>query len=311
MHMLMYLPATNRPVPVFLALSFAPNQTICNDPGVPLADGWVRDPETKKWVKRASSESSRGKAAEQWQLDKILAHGFGLATIYYEEIEPDFDGGMQYGIRPLFFQPRQTAPEADEWGAIGAWAWGLSRAMDYLATDRDVDAAHVAVFGHSRLGKTALWAGAQDTRFALVISNESGEGGAAISRRDYGERTQDLNSRFPHWFCANFRKYNGHEEQMPFDSHFLLALMAPRPLYVGSAEGDQWSDPRGEFLGAYHASRVYELLGKQGIGTDRMPAVHEPIMHTVGYHIRAGKHDVTAYDWEQYLKFADMQWKAL
>ncbi|HKE21914.1 MAG TPA: hypothetical protein VKB88_05950 [Bryobacteraceae bacterium] len=309
MHMLMYLPAANRPVPVFLALSFAPNQTIYNDPGVPLADGWVRDPETKTWVKRASAESSRGKAVEQWQLDRVLAHGYGLATIYYEEIEPDFDGGIEYGIRPLFFKPGQTAPEPDEWGAIGAWAWGLSRAMDYLATDRDVDAAHVAVFGHSRLGKTALWAGAQDTRFALVISNESGEGGAAISRRDYGERTQDLNTRFPHWFCANFRKYNGHEDQMPFDSHFLLALTAPRPLYVGSAEGDQWSDPRGEFLGAFHASRVYELLGKQGIGTDRMPAVHEPIMRTVGYHIRAGKHDVTAYDWEQYLQFADLQWK--
>lgn len=309
MHLLLYLPAGVKPAPVFLALSFAPNQTICNDPGVPLADSWVRDRDTKKWVKRPSDESSRGKAAEQWQLDKILARGYGLATVYYEEIEPDFDGGMQYGIRPLFFQAGQTGPAADEWGAIGAWAWGLIRAMDYLATDRDVDAAHVAVFGHSRLGKTALWASAQDTRFALAISNESGEGGAAISRRDYGERTEDLNTRFPHWFCANFRKYNGREDQMPFDSHFLLALSAPRPLYVASAEGDQWSDPRGEFLGAYHASRVYELLGKQGIGTDQMPAVHQPIMHTVGYHIRAGKHDVTAYDWEQYLKFADLQWK--
>ena len=310
MHMLLYLPPSGRPAPVFLALSFAPNQTISNDPAVPLSDEWVRDPDTKKWVKRASAESSRGKAAEQWQLDRILSHGYGLATIYYEEIEPDFDGGIEHGVRPLFFRPGQTAPEPDEWAAISAWAWGLSRAMDYLATDRDVDAAHIAVFGHSRLGKTALWAGAQDTRFALVISNESGEGGAAISRRDYGERTQDLNTRFPHWFCANFRKYNGREDQMPFDSHFLLALSAPRPLYVASAEGDQWSDPRGEFLGAYHASRVYELLGKQGIGTDQMPVVHEPIMHTVGYHIRAGKHDVTAYDWEQYLKFADMQWKA-
>ncbi|HXY77293.1 MAG TPA: hypothetical protein VEH47_00650, partial [Candidatus Acidoferrales bacterium] len=295
MHMLLYLPAAKRTAPVFLGLSFSGNQTVSNDPGIPLGEEWVRDPDTKQMVKRTAPESSRGRSAAQWQLDSILAHGYGLATIYYGEIEPDFDGGIRYGVRPLFFKPGQTEPAANDWGAIGAWAWGLSRAMDYLETDPGVDAAHVAVFGHSRLGKTALWAGAQDTRFALVISNESGEGGAAISRRDYGERTEDLNTRFPHWFCLNFRKYNGHEDQMPFDSHFLLGLIAPRALYVASAEGDQWSDPRGEFLGAVGASRVYELLGKPGLGTDQMPELHQPVMHTVAYHIRAGKHDVTAY----------------
>ena len=307
-HMLLYLPANRKAAPVFLGLSFAGNHTIYNDPGVPLSEEWVRDPATKEWVKRLPPESSRGKAAEQWQLDRILQHGYGLATIYYDEIEPDFDGGMKYGIRPAFFKPAQTAAAPDEWGAIGAWAWGLSRAMDYLETDRDVDAKHVAVFGHSRLGKTALWASAQDTRFAMAISNESGEGGAAISRRDYGERTEDLNAHFPHWFCANFREYNHHEEKMPFDSHFLLALSAPRPLYVASALEDRWSDPRGEFLGAFHASRVYELLGKKGIGSDQMPELHHPVGETVRYHIRAGKHSVTDYDWEQYLKFADEQW---
>jgi hypothetical protein len=308
LHMLVYLPAGKQAAPVFLALSFSGNQTICNDPGIPLGEEWVRDPDTKEMVKRTAPETSRGQLTAQWQLDAILRNGYGLAAIYYGDIEPDFDGGMKYGVRPLFFRPGQTEPAPDEWGAIGAWAWGLSRAMDYLETDRDVDSRHIAVFGHSRLGKTALWAGAEDTRFAMVISNESGEGGAAISRRDFGERTKDLNTHFPHWFCLNFRKYNDREDQMPFDSHFLLALTAPRPLYVASAEGDQWSDPRGEFLGAVHASRVYELLGKPGIGTDQMPELHQPIMHTVAYHIRAGKHDVTAYDWEQYLKFADINW---
>jgi len=309
MDLLIYLPpGPRKPSPVFLGLSFAGNPAVSGGPRNGLGEGVGAGPASKAMVKRRASEKSRGAAAEQWQLEKILEHGYGLATIYYGDIEPDFDGGIQYGVRPLFFKPDQTAPAADEWGAIGAWAWGLSRAMDYLAADRGVDARHVAVFGHSRLGKTALWAAAQDTRFAMAISNESGEGGAAISRRDFGERTTDLNTHFPHWFCANFRKYNDREDQMPFDSHMLLALVAPRPLYVASAEGDQWSDPRGEFLGAANASPVYQLLGKQGLGTDQMPALHQPIMHTVAYHVRAGKHDVTAYDWEQYLKFADLQW---
>jgi hypothetical protein len=303
MDLLIYLPSgAKRAVPLFLGLSFAGIHTVANDPGVPLAPRWVRG------VKEASPESSRGSAATQWQVEKILAAGYGLATVDYNDIEPDFVGGMQYGIRPLFFQPGQSEPAADEWGAIAAWAWAASRAMDYLEKDADVDAGRVALFGHSRLGKTALWAGARDTRFSIVIANESGEGGAAISRRDYGERTKDLNTRFPHWFDGNFKKYSGHEDEMPFDSHMLLSLVAPRGLYVASAEGDQWSDPRGEFLGAAYASPVWELFGRKGLGTMQMPGLHQPVGEHVRYHIRAGKHDVTAYDWEQYLKFAAAEW---
>lgn len=309
MNLLLYLPAGKTPAPVFLGLGFDGNHRVFADPGIPLAEEWVADKQTKKGVKRTAAESTRGSAASAWQLEKILAHGYGLATIYYGDIEPDFDGGIGYGIRPRFFKPGQTGPAADEWGAIGAWAWGLSRAMDYLESDRGVNARRVAVIGHSRLGKTALWAGAQDQRFSLVISNDSGEGGAAIARRRFGERTHNLNTVFPYWFCLNFRQYNEHEDDMPFESPMLLALVAPRPLYVASAEEDQWADPRGEFLGAAGASRVYELLGKRGLGTDRMPQVHEPVMGDVAYHIRAGKHAITAYDWEQYLKFADLQWK--
>lgn len=309
MDVLLYLPADARkPVPVFVAVGFSGNQTVAADPGVKLGNEWVMNRETKTYAKQQATEESRGRSAQQWQVDQILAHGYGLATVYCGDIEPDFTGGLPYGIRPLFYKAGQTGPAADDWGAIGAWAWGLSRIMDYLEKDRDVDARRIAVFGHSRMGKTAIWAGAQDTRFSLVISNESGEGGAAIARRDYGERTKDLNRSFPYWFCGNFKKWDDREDAMPFDSHMLLALMAPRPLYVASAEGDQWSDPKGEFLGAVNASPVYELFGKHGIAADPMPGLRQPAGVTVRYHIRDGKHDVTAYDWEQYLKFADAQW---
>jgi hypothetical protein len=306
MDLLMYLPASaKKPAPAFLSLGFSANQAVSSDPGIPLADEWVRDPVARgKKIKQPANDKSRGADASRWGVEEILNHGYALATVYYEDIEPDFDGGLQYGVRALLAEPKT----ADAWGAIGAWAWGLSRAMDYLEKDREIDAKRVAVIGHSRLGKTALWAGAQDTRFSIVISNDSGEGGAAISRRQFGEQVRGLNANFPHWFCGNFKKYNDREDQMPVDSHMLLALIAPRPLYVASAAEDLHADPRGEFLGAVNASPVYELLGKKGLGTDQMPPIHQPIMHTVGYHVRAGKHDITAYDWEQYLKFADMHW---
>jgi hypothetical protein len=303
MDLLLYLPAAaKKPVPVILGMSFSGIHTVANDPGVPLAEQWVRD------VKQTAAEKTRGASITQWQVDKILAAGYGLATFYYGQAEPDFVGGMKYGIRPLFFKPGQTEPAADEWGAIAAWGWASMRAMDYLEKDKDVDAKHVGLFGHSRLGKAAIWAAAQDTRFSFAISNESGEGGAAISRRNYGERTKDLNARFPHWFDGNFKRYSAREGEMPFDSHMLLSLIAPRGLYVASAEGDQWSDPKGEFLGAANASPVWQLFGKKGIGTMEMPGLHQPVGDNVRYHIRAGKHDVTEYDWEQYLKFAAAQW---
>ena len=238
MDVLLYLPADARkPVPVFVAVGFSGTQTVAADPGVKLGNEWVMNRETKTYAKQQATEESRGRSAQQWQVDQILAHGYGLATVYCGDIEPDFTGGLPYGIRPLFYKAGQTGPAADDWGAIGAWAWGLSRIMDYLEKDRDVDARRIAVFGHSRMGKTAIWAGAQDTRFSLVISNESGEGGAAIARRDYGERTKDLNRSFPYWFCGNFKKWDDREDATPFDSHMLLALMAPRPLTVCRQRG--------------------------------------------------------------------------
>jgi hypothetical protein len=310
MNLLLYLPAgAKKPVPVFLGLSFAGIWTVARDSGIPLGDQWVRNPQTREYENLPAQEQSRGASASQWQAEKILGAGYGLAVFYYGDVEPDFVGGMKHGIRPLFLKPGESEPAPNAWGAIGAWAWAASRCMDYLEKDKDVDAKRVALFGHSRLGKTALWAGARDPRFSLVISNESGEGGAAISRREYGERTRNLNTSFPYWFDGNFKKYNDREGDMPFDSNLLLSLIAPRGLYVASAEEDRWSDPKGEFLGAANASAVWGLFGKKGIGTMKMPGLHAPVGDVVRYHIRAGKHDVTAYDWEQYLAFAATIWK--
>jgi hypothetical protein len=302
-HLLLYLPsAAKGRVPVFLGLNFGGNQTVDNDPGILTHDVWVRSPDDRtKMVLLPPDDRTRGADAASWQVEKIIAAGYGLATLYYSDIEPDFPGGTQYSVRSVL-------PGADNWGALGAWAWGLSRALDYLQTEHGVDPMRIAVMGHSRLGKAALWAAAQDERFAMAISNESGEGGASLLKRGRGETIDHLNTAFPYWFCTNYKQYTGHPEKLPVDGNELLALIAPRPLYVASAEGDQGSDPKGEFLSAANVGHVYALFGKKGLGASQMPAVNQPIMHDVGYHVRAGNHGVTDFDWEQYLAFADMHW---
>jgi hypothetical protein len=302
--------------PAILGLNFSGNHTVHADPGIDLADVWVRDPAAPKGsgsqeqmphIKVRAAENTRGSAASQWQVDEILNRGYAFATMYYGDIEPDFVGGMRHGVRQMFLKSKQTAVGADEWGAIGAWAWGLSRALDYLQNDPDVNGQKVAVFGFSRLGKAALWAGGRDQRFGMVISNESGQGGAGLLHRKAGESAEHLNNAFPHWFAPNFRQYIGREQELPVDGHFVLSLIAPRPAYVASAELDSQSDPKGEFLAAVEASRVYRLLGKQGLGVTQMPGLNQPVMGDIGYHVRSGKHDVTAYDWDRYLEFMDQQ----
>jgi hypothetical protein len=308
MDILLYLPnEVKGSVPVFIGLNFYGNHSTHADPGITLSNRWMNNNEQYKVVNNRATEGSRGAQASRWLVEELISRGYGLATAYYGDLEPDHEGGWKTGIRTTMQKELNIKPE--EWGAIGAWAWGLSRMMDYLETDKDVNAKQVAITGHSRLGKAALWAAANDQRFAMVISNESGEGGTALARRNYGETVERINTAFPHWFSPKYKTYNKQVDQLPVDQHMLMALMAPRPLYVASAEGDQWADPKGEFLSAKYGQPVYDLYNKKGLGAEQMPPVEQPVGEHIRYHIRSGKHDITLYDWQQYLAFADKHFK--
>lgn len=310
MNMLIFLPKKDKkPVPVFLGMNFYGNQTIHPDPNITLTPSYVKNNDDFFITDNKATELSRGVRSHRWPIEKILERGYGVVSIYYGDIDPDFDDGFQNGIHKLLYKNNEV-PKPNEWGSIATWAYGLSKAMDYLVTDKAIDKNKVAVIGHSRLGKTSLWAGAMDERFAITISNDSGCGGAALSRRKQGETVKKINTSFPHWFCKNFHLYNDKEEDLPVDQHMLIGLIAPRPVYVASASKDLWADPEGEYLSLYHSGEVYKLFGFDIFDSDSMPFVNQAqTVDNMGYHIRAGKHDLTLFDWEKYMDFADGHFK--
>ena len=244
-------------------------------------------------------------------LGEFFARGFGFVVVPQGDLVRHNEVEFLKGVHPLFYRAGQSFPKANEWGVIATVSWSASRAMDYLETDHDVDAKRIAALGHSKMGKATLWTVAQDQRFALAISAQSGCGGAALWKRNFGENMEKMVTRFPYWLCRNAAKFARAEDDLPVDQHMLLACIAPRPVYVASGADDLWADPRGEYLSAYHASAVYQLLGKQGLTSEASPAVGQAIVASdVGYHNRAGEHSVEQFDWLRFLEFAEHHLKS-
>ncbi len=264
-HLLIYLPVgATKPVPMLLSINFSAVQNAVDDAGI--NPGTVWDAKTNTRV-----APPKGRNFGRLAVEPLLSAGFGVATFYYGDVDPDYQEGLANGIRAKYLNPGQGQPAPDAWGSIAAWGWGMSRVEDYFETDSAIDAKRVAIHGVSRLGKTVMWAGARDTRFAMVIASCSGEGGAALSHRNYGETIAHLvaPTRYPYQFAANYAKYAGFPDTAPMDANLLVALIAPRPVLLQTGNTDFWSDPKGEFLAAVAAGPVYRLLGKQGLDTDQ------------------------------------------
>jgi hypothetical protein len=306
--LLLYTPRKLQRAPVILGMNFWGNHTVCSDPRILLNRRWIESSHNPfidlSCVRdHRATESCRGIDARRWPIEEILQRGYAFATLYRGDIDPDVADGSVPGLRNAY---PGLANRGDNFSAIAAWAWAMSRSLDYLEIDPHADARRVAAFGWSRLGKAAVWAGANDRRFAAILSHESGAGGAKLFRRDAGEDIHRLNTVFPHWFCSNFRAYNGKDRELPFDQHLILAAMAPRPLYIGSAAGDTNSDPEGEFTSGVLASAVYRFLGFKGLDATVMPKPGGFISGRVSYQIRPGGHDVEDSDWQRYLDFLDI-----
>ncbi len=255
----------------------------------------------------SNTDPLRKQKSEFWPAEDVISRGYAIAVFSNADVDPDNYDSFKNGIHGILDRGERTG---DSWGTIAAWAWGASRCMDYFETDKDINRKKVAVLGHSRGGKTALWAGAEDERFSLVISNESGCGGAALARRKFGETVTRINTSFPHWFCLNYKKYSDNENSMPVDMHMALALIAPRALYVACASDDLWGDPKGSYLALYNSLPVFQLLNTGSNLPEIMPSLNTPVKSgRVGFHVRDGVHNLLLKDWNWFIDFADMIWK--
>ena len=285
MHFLVFVPNNaQKPVPAFFKHSFNNTQSDDFD----------------------ASGSRPGFLKNGWPLGELFERGYGFCAVYQQDLVRHNEVEFLHSIHKLFYPEGQSFPKSHEWGVLSACAWGASRAMDYLETDPAIDHSRIAIMGHSKMGKATLWTAAQDERFALAISAQSGCAGAALWRRKSGETLKKMVTRFPYWLCRNAWKFVEQEDDLPVDQHMLLACIAPRPVYVHSSTDDTWADSRGEYLSAYHASEVYQLLGKKALESSMLPEVGKPIIEShVGYHIREGGHSIEMYDWHRFMDFAD------
>ena len=283
------------------SINFGAVSNAVDDPGIKQSEVW--DPKTNTKI-----PAPKGRGFGRLNVEPLLDAGIGVATFYYGDVDPDYLNGFSNGIRARYLKPGQTGRGPEDWGSIAAWAWGMSRVEDYFETDKSIDAKRVAIHGVSRLGKTVMWAGAHDQRFAAVIASCSGEGGAALSSRNYGETIAHLTAptRYPYQFAENYAKWGGFPDKAPMDAHMLVALIAPRPLLLQTGSTDNWSDPKGEFLAAVAAGAVYKLLGKDGLDTDVWPAAKQPILHDLAYYMHDGGHGMVPSDWDIYVEFLKM-----
>lgn len=305
-HLLLVVPnARKKPAPVFVGMNFCGNHALVKDPSVALPTAWIYShyPGVKN---NRATEAGRGTQVDVWSLEQSIERGYALATFYSGDIDPD-RADVREGIQPHFLKKGLTKPGPHEWGTIAAWAWGISRAVDYLLTDKDLDKDRIAVVGHSRLGKTALLAAAFDDRIALAIPHQAGCGGTAPSRGKVGESVKQINDRFPHWFNGTFKEFNDQPERLPFDQHCLVALVAPRPVLFSNAIEDQWANPDGQFQVLRAADPVYRFLNAGGLDAKSVPESGKLIDSKLGYYIRPGKHSMTREDWKIFLDFADKQ----
>jgi hypothetical protein len=295
------------PAPVFAGLNFNGNHTVLADPKIALPTAWVR--EKPGTAGNKASEEGRGSEVDVWAADLLIDRGYALATAYYGDIDPDKPDWSD-GVHSLYYREGQTEPEANQWGSIAAWAWGLSRIVDYLETRDDLDSERIAAIGHSRLGKTALYAGAMDQRIAIVCPHQSGTGGCALSRDNDQETVERINRVFPHWFAGNFKQFNEREEKLPFDQHSLMALVAPRPIFDTEGLQDKWANYDNAFRSLQGADPVYKLLGKRGLGQDRPIEQDEKLraenIGELNQYRRDETHVLNRAYWSKILDFADL-----